>query len=170
MIIIYIYMYICKYTYIHIHIYIWSISSTHKSHNTADTYLSMQHFVTEMCTHVHISVTKWCIAGYGIGAFGDLQNRSNHVSSRYLMNFAFFVHVVPGKTHCSSRDIAHTKHSHIIHVTLNALSYNNLLIYVVFLTFSIIVLRVTYWILQNPNAATWKFANKWTIRNCDLRN
>ena len=26
----------------------------------------MHHFVTEMCTHVHISVTKWCILGYGL--------------------------------------------------------------------------------------------------------
>ena len=24
----------------------------------------MHHFVTEMCTYVHISVTKWCIVGY----------------------------------------------------------------------------------------------------------
>ena len=34
------------------------------SHNAA--------FVTEICTHVHISVTKWCIAGYGTGALRDL--------------------------------------------------------------------------------------------------
>ena len=27
----------------------------------------MHHFVTEMCTHVRISVTKWCIVGYEIG-------------------------------------------------------------------------------------------------------
>ena len=32
-------------------------------------------FVAEMCTHVHISVTKWCIVGYETGALWDLYNR-----------------------------------------------------------------------------------------------
>ena len=32
----------------------------------------MHHFVTEMCTHVHISATKCCIVGYGTDAFWDL--------------------------------------------------------------------------------------------------
>ena len=36
----------------------------HKSHKASDKYPPMHHFVTEMCTHVHISVTKWCIVGY----------------------------------------------------------------------------------------------------------
>ena len=36
----------------------------------------MHHFVTQMCTNVHISVTKWCIVGYGTGALWDLCNRS----------------------------------------------------------------------------------------------
>ena len=27
-------------------------------------YHTMDHFVTEMCTHVHISLTKWCNVGY----------------------------------------------------------------------------------------------------------
>ena len=35
----------------------------------------MHHFVTEMCTHVHISVTKWCIVGCTTGALWDLCNR-----------------------------------------------------------------------------------------------
>ena len=35
-----------------------------KSHNTPVLYPTMHHFVTEMCTCVHISVTKWCILGY----------------------------------------------------------------------------------------------------------
>ena len=35
-----------------------------KSHNASVSYPTMQHFVTEMCTFVHISVTKWCIVGY----------------------------------------------------------------------------------------------------------
>ena len=32
----------------------------------------MHHFVTEMCTCVHISVTKYCIVGYGTYALWDL--------------------------------------------------------------------------------------------------
>ena len=40
------------------------IDLSHKSHNAPDKYPTMHHFVTEMCTHVHISVTKWCIMGY----------------------------------------------------------------------------------------------------------
>ena len=36
----------------------------HKSNNALDTCPTMHHFVTEMCTHVHISVTKWCNMGY----------------------------------------------------------------------------------------------------------
>ena len=36
---------------------------SHKSHNAPE-----HHLVTEMCTHVLISVTKWCIVGYGTGA------------------------------------------------------------------------------------------------------
>ena len=35
-----------------------------QSHNALNTYPTMHHFVTEMCTHVHISDTKWCIVGY----------------------------------------------------------------------------------------------------------
>ena len=43
----------------------------HKSHNAPVPYPTMHHFVKEMCTSVHISVTKsWCILGclvhYGI--------------------------------------------------------------------------------------------------------
>ena len=37
---------------------------SHKSHNASIPYPTMHHFVTEMCTCVHISVTKWCIVGY----------------------------------------------------------------------------------------------------------
>ena len=32
---------------------------------------TIYHFVTEMCTHVHVSVTKWCTVGYGTGAPRD---------------------------------------------------------------------------------------------------
>ena len=32
----------------------------------------MHHFVTEMCTHVHISVTMWCTVGYSTDALSDM--------------------------------------------------------------------------------------------------
>ena len=32
---------------------------------------TIHHFVTEMCTYVHISVTKWCIVGYLSNALWD---------------------------------------------------------------------------------------------------
>ena len=35
-----------------------------ESHNAPVPYATMHHFVTAMCTHVHIYVTKWCIEGY----------------------------------------------------------------------------------------------------------
>ena len=53
-----------------------SIDPSHKSHNASHKYPIMHHFVTEMCTHVHISVTKCCIVGYGTDAFWDLWNGS----------------------------------------------------------------------------------------------
>ena len=40
------------------------IDQSHKSHNTLDKNPIMHHFITEMCTHVHISARKWCIVGY----------------------------------------------------------------------------------------------------------
>ena len=36
-----------------------------------------QNFVTALSTHAHISVTKWCIVGYGIGALWNLREESN---------------------------------------------------------------------------------------------
>ena len=53
-----------------------SIDPSQKSHNTSDKYPTMYHFVTEICTHVHISVTKWCIVRYGTGALWDLCSQS----------------------------------------------------------------------------------------------
>ena len=43
-----------------------SISSDifHKSQNAPVPYPTMHHFVTKMCTRVHISVAKWCIVGH----------------------------------------------------------------------------------------------------------
>ena len=52
------------------------IDPSHKSQNASVPYPTMQHFVTEMCTCVHISVTKWCIVGYLSDALWDLWNGS----------------------------------------------------------------------------------------------
>ena len=48
------------------------IDLLHKCHNASVPYATMHHFVTEMCTHVHISVTKRCIVGYLSNALWDL--------------------------------------------------------------------------------------------------
>ena len=53
-----------------------ALDPSHKSHNALDRYPMMHHFVTEMCTHVHVSVTKWCIGGYGTDILWDLHTRS----------------------------------------------------------------------------------------------
>ena len=53
-----------------------AIDQSHKFHNASEKYTTMHHFVTEMCTYVHISVTKWCIMGCDTGALWDLCNRS----------------------------------------------------------------------------------------------
>ena len=51
-------------------------------------YPTMQHFVTEMCTHVHISVTKCCILWYGTDAFWDLWD--GHMCTFLLQNVALW--------------------------------------------------------------------------------
>ena len=59
--------------YYHAHYgYISSIEQFHKFHNALHKYPTMQHFITEMCTHVHISITKWCIVGYGTKSLWDM--------------------------------------------------------------------------------------------------
>ena len=58
--------------------YVWlsfiqkTIDPSPKYRNVSDNNLAMQHFVTQMCTHVHISVTTWCTFGYAIGVLWDM--------------------------------------------------------------------------------------------------
>ena len=54
------------------------IVQSHKSRNASVLHPTMQHFVTEMCTCVHISVSKWCIVGYLSDALWDLWDGSIH--------------------------------------------------------------------------------------------
>ena len=51
------------------------IDSSHKSHNALEKYPTMHHFVTEICTYLHISEMKGCIVGYGTDASWDLSDR-----------------------------------------------------------------------------------------------
>ena len=59
---------------------------------------TMHHFVTEMCTHVHISVTKWCIGDMwlvhcGIYATGLL----SQPNPPHLQIFTIYTHSLPVK-------------------------------------------------------------------------
>ena len=54
----------------------FTIDPAHRSHNALAKYPTIYHFVTEMCTRLHISVTKWWIDGYGTGAQCDLWDGS----------------------------------------------------------------------------------------------
>ena len=53
------------------------IDMLHKCKNAPVSYRTMRHSVTEMCTCVHISVTKWCIVGYLSNALWDLWDGSS---------------------------------------------------------------------------------------------
>ena len=48
----------------------------HKSHSAFDKYTRIHQVVTEMCTRMYISVTKWCILADLSGALCDLWDRS----------------------------------------------------------------------------------------------
>ena len=48
----------------------------HRSHNVSDKYPTMHHFLTEICTCVHISVTKWFIVEYVTSGLWDLWDGS----------------------------------------------------------------------------------------------
>ena len=55
---------------------LWAGNDRHKSHNASNKYPTMHHFLIEMCTHMHISATKWCIVTHGTGVMWDLSSRS----------------------------------------------------------------------------------------------
>ena len=56
-----------------------SMGLSHKSHNAPVPCPTMQHFVTEMCTCVHISVTKCCIVACLFNASWDSWDGSSGV-------------------------------------------------------------------------------------------
>ena len=53
-----------------------AINLSLESHNAPVPYPTKHHFVTELCTHVHISVTQRCIVGYATSALWDLCSKS----------------------------------------------------------------------------------------------
>ena len=55
-----------------------TIRPSDKSQNASVPNPTMQNFVTEMCTCVHISVAKWCIVGYLSHALWDMWDGSIH--------------------------------------------------------------------------------------------
>ena len=73
----------------------------HKSHNATVLYPTMQHFLTEMCTCVHISVTKWCILGHLSDALWDMWDESiqhQHMAHNILIYTAHAPYI-PGVLH-----------------------------------------------------------------------
>ena len=58
------------------------ISQTHN----IPQYPTMQHSVAEMCTHVHLSTTKWCIVGYMTSALWDLRVLAHPITIRTKRN------------------------------------------------------------------------------------
>ena len=63
------------------------IDMLHKYHNAPVPYPTMHHFATEMYTRVHISATKWRIAGYLSNALWDLWDVSIHAAQPKKQNF-----------------------------------------------------------------------------------
>ena len=63
------------------------MNPSHRTHNASVKYSTMHHFLTEMCTHVHISVTKWWIVGYGAGTFWGCVQQFNCEGSVYNLIF-----------------------------------------------------------------------------------
>ena len=54
-----------------------------KTHIAPSRYPTMLHFGTEMCTGVHISVTKWYIVGYFADAVWDLWHGTINIIAEY---------------------------------------------------------------------------------------
>ena len=70
-------------------VFITCMHPSHKSHNASDKYPRMYHFVTEMCTHVHISVTKWCILGFVRTIYRNRRTERSHMQKWYPWHFIF---------------------------------------------------------------------------------
>ena len=66
------------------------ITQSHKSHNAPMPSPSMLHFVIEMCTFVHTSVTKRCIVRYLSDALWDLWDGSITLLMAQLMTCRLF--------------------------------------------------------------------------------
>ena len=54
--------------------FLTQINPSKECHNASDRYPIMYHLVTETWTCVHVSVTQWCIVGYGRDALCEMHN------------------------------------------------------------------------------------------------
>ena len=73
------------------------IDLLHNPHNTPVPCPTMQHFVTEMCTCVHISVTKCWIVGYVSDALWDLWDGYIEKAICGVIDTAIWRYIVPLK-------------------------------------------------------------------------
>ena len=79
-----------------------------KSHDAPVKYPPIDHFVTEMCTRVHISATKWCITGYLSDALWDLCDGSCAVAA--LLNLRYLPTSKSGRWSQNSMGLGATSH------------------------------------------------------------
>ena len=82
-----------------------TIDPFHKSQNAPVPYPIMQHFVTEMCTCVHISVTKCCIVGYLSDALWDLWDGSIVISYWKVLANTRHVSLYSSTTHVKCQSV-----------------------------------------------------------------
>ena len=76
--------------------YLWDvIDMLPKSQNTSVPYATMHLFVTEMCTYVHISVTKWCIVGCTPNVLWDLWDGFITCPCPWYVRLAPPIHFLP---------------------------------------------------------------------------
>ena len=71
------------------------IVPSHTSQSASDKCPIMHHFVTKICTRVHISVAKMCIVGYGTDVLRDLPSGSistqeSFISRKAALEIAIF--------------------------------------------------------------------------------
>ena len=83
-----------------------SIDLLHKSFNEIVQYLTMHHFVTEMYTRVHISVTKMCIVRYMSNALWNFSDGSIGLSYTFRKSYKNAKFPCRENTHGNDRHFA----------------------------------------------------------------
>ena len=100
------------------------------SFNEVRNYFNYYHFVTEMCTYVHISVTKCCIVGHGTGELRDLWLRSIALRIWPLLEFdlaVVLIHSIYFQVACDHCRIS-PLHAHfwsiLVHICVSKLNHH----------------------------------------------